>query len=117
MNNELLIALIGVGSTIIGSCASWFFTRKKYNSEVDSNVIQNMKEALDAYIILSNDTKERLQEALDRNKILEDEVRELRCQVFELMNNICYDLNCAYRQKVPKAPRRKPANKEEENKD
>lgn len=118
MNNELLIALIGVGSTIIGSWASWFFTRKKYNSEVDGNVIQNMKEALDAYIILCNDTKERLQEALDRNKILEDEVRELRTQVFELMNNICYDLSCTYRQKVPKTPRaRKPANKEEEKKD
>lgn len=102
MNNELLIALIGIVSTIVSGWTSWFFTRKKYNSEVDSTVIQNMKEALDIYKTISDDNKARLEEALKRNNQLEAEVRDLRNQVFELMNSICYDLSCSYRSKLPK---------------
>ena len=102
MNNEIIIALIGIASTVVGSFTSWFFTRKKYSSEVDSTVIQNMKEALEIYKTLSDDNKVRLEEALTRNTLLEQEVINLRNQVFELMNSICYDLSCAYRSKLPK---------------
>ena len=118
MNNEIIIALIGIGSTIIGSWASWFFTRKKYNSEVDNTVINNLKEALNVYKDISDDNTKRLNEALERNKQLEEEVRDLRKQVFELMNNICYDLSCAYRSKLPKTPEMaKKANKTKETKE
>lgn len=102
MSNELLIGIIGVVSTVVGSWASWFFTRKKYNSEVDSTVIQNMKEALEIYKTISDDNKVRLEEALTRNALLEQEVIDLRNQVFALMNSICYDLSCSYRSKLPK---------------
>ena len=48
INTEILITGgIGFISTIISGWATWFFTRKKYNSEVDNNLIQNMKESLD----------------------------------------------------------------------
>ena len=39
MSTEIIIALIGVFSTIISSWTTWFLTRKKYNSEVDQNLI------------------------------------------------------------------------------
>ena len=39
----------GIVTTVASGFTSWFFTRKKYNSEVDNNVIQNMKESLDFY--------------------------------------------------------------------
>ena len=102
MNNEIIIALIGIASTVVGSFTSWFFTRKKCNSEVDSTVIQNMKEALEIYKTISDDNKVRLEEALTRNALLEQAVIDLRNQVFELMNSICYDLSCSYRSKLPK---------------
>lgn len=102
MSNEIIIALIGILSTVASGWTSWFFTRKKYNSEVDSTVINNMKEALQIYKDISDDNTKRLNEALERNKQLEEEVRDLRNQVFELMNSICYDLSCAYRLKLPK---------------
>ena len=55
----LITALIGVVTTFASGWTSWFFTRKKYNSEVDQTVIHNMNESLEFYKKLSDDIKER----------------------------------------------------------
>lgn len=91
---------IGLATTIVGSWTSWFFTRKKYDSEVDSNLIRNMKESLDFYEKLSTDNRDRLEEALRRNAELEHEVRDLRDQMFKLMSSICVDLTCQLRKRT-----------------
>ena len=105
----LITAGIGIVSTFIGSWTSWLFARKKYNSEVDNNLIQNMKESLDFYKQLSDDNKNRLEEILKKNeeleildKKLEEEVRQLRKQVFEIMAKICLNLECSVRVRNPK---------------
>ena len=41
--------------------------KKKYYSEVDSTVIDNMKESLDFYKQLSDDNRDRLKEVLNKN--------------------------------------------------
>lgn len=97
IQTEIIIALIGLLSTILGSWASWFFARKKYNSEVDNNLIVNMQKSLEFYMKLSDDNKERLNEALKRNDQLQEEVIQLRAQVYTLMNSICYDMSCQLR--------------------
>jgi uncharacterized protein (DUF3084 family) len=87
--------LIGLFTTVISGWTSWIFARKKYNSEVDSQVIANMKESLDFYKQLSDDNKERLDQVLqqnkeilaqnaeliEQNKKLQAEVEELKAQV------------------------------------
>lgn len=105
MSSELWIALVGVVSTVASGWTSWFFTRKKYNSEVDNTVIENMKQSLEFYTKLSDDNKARLEEALKRNELLDEEVRDLRKQVNELMMSICYDLTCSARQRLPRKPK------------
>ena len=95
----LITGGIGLITTIVSSWASWFFARKKYNSEVDSNLINNMKESLDFYERLSADNRERLEEVLKRNTELEQEVGELRKQMFNLMSSICTDLTCQLRKR------------------
>lgn len=85
ITNEIIIALIGVFSTIIGTWTSWFLARKKYNVEVDSTLIENMQRSLAFYIKLSDDNKDRLAEALIRNERLEEEVQRLKEQVNDLM--------------------------------
>lgn len=95
----LITGGIGLITTIVSSWASWFFARKKYNSEVDSNLINNMKESLDFYKRLSADNRERLEEVLKRNTELEQEVGELRKQLFNLMSSICTDLTCQLRKR------------------
>ena len=98
-NNEVLLtACIGVITTITSGWASYFFTRKKYNAEVDQTLVQNMKESLDFYKKLSDDNRDRLQEVLKRNDELESEIKELRKQVSELMLLTCKDLTCKLRQ-------------------
>ena len=95
----LITGGIGLITTIVSGWTSWFFARKKYNSEVDSNLIDNMKESLSFYEKLSNDNRERLEEVLKRNTELEQEVRELRKQMFNLMSSICTDLSCQLRKR------------------
>lgn len=95
----LITGGIGLLTTVVSAWASWVFARKKYNSEVDNNLIQNMQESLDFYKKLSDDNRTRLEEVLKRNEDLEDEVRELRTQLFSLMSSICTDLSCQIRRR------------------
>ena len=95
----LITGGVGLLTTIISSWTTWFFARRKYNSEVDSNLINNMKESLDFYEKLSTDNRERLEEVLKRNAELEQEVGELRKQMFNLMSSICTDLTCQLRKR------------------
>lgn len=44
------------------------FARKKYNSEVDNNLIENMQKSLEFYKKLSDDNKKMLDEVLNRNE-------------------------------------------------
>ena len=95
----LITGGVGLITTIVSGWTSWFFARKKYDSEVDNNLINNMKESLDFYKKLSTDNTERLEEVLKRNAELEQEVGELRKQMFNLMGSICVDLTCQLRKR------------------
>lgn len=75
----LITGSIGVITTIVSGWTSWFFARKKYNSEVDSQVIANMKESLDFYKNLSDDNRERLTQVLEQNR----EILEQNAQLLE----------------------------------
>ena len=93
----IITGAIGLLTTLISGWTSWFFARKKYNSEVDGNLIANMKESLEFYKQLSDDNKKRLDETLKRSDYLEEEVKELRKQVLNLMTVMCTDLSCQLR--------------------
>lgn len=95
----LITALIGIVTTFTSGFTAWFFARKKYNSEVDNNLIKNMQDSLEFYKKLSDDNKSRLDEVLKRNENLEEEVKELRQQVMGLMTSICTDLSCQIRKR------------------
>ena len=95
--NILITGVVGLCTTVIGSWTSWFFARKKYESEVDHNIIENMESSLEFYKSLSDDNKARLEEMAKRNQALEEELHELRKQVLNLTLNICMDLTCANR--------------------
>jgi regulator of replication initiation timing len=97
MDETLLTGIIGAFTTITSGVASWVFARKKYYSEVDHNLIENMENSLEFYKKLSDDNRARLEEMAERNKTLEAELQELRKQVLNLTMNICLDLTCAHR--------------------
>lgn len=113
IQSELIIGLIGVVMTGLSSYISWILAKRKYDSEVDHNVIGNMKEVLEFYEDFSNSSKERLAEVLednkklrndideliDENQVLRRDIGELKDQVIKLSTSICYDLSCKIRQK------------------
>ena len=95
----LITGGVGIITTVISGWTSWFFARRKYNSEVDNNLIENMQQSLEFYKKLSDDNENRLDEVLKRNAELEQEIKDLRKQMFSLMNSICMDLTCQLRKR------------------
>lgn len=93
----LITALIGIVTTFSSAWISWFFTRKKYNAEVDNTIIDSMKESLKFYQELSDDNKRRLDGAIKRSVELEEEIKRLKEQVDTLTMNICLNLTCKER--------------------
>lgn len=100
----LITGGIGIIASIASGWTSWFFARKKYYSEVDHNLIDNMEKSLEFYKKLSDDNRARLEEMIERNDHLEKEiqsqkveVQELRRQMLSLTMNICMDLTCSNR--------------------
>ena len=63
----LITGGVGIITTVISGWTSWFFARRKYNSEVDNNLIENMQQSLEFYKKLSDDNENRLDEVLKRN--------------------------------------------------
>ena len=70
----LITGGIGLLTTVVSAVTSWIFARRKYNSEVDHNLIENMENSLEFYKKLSDDNRTRLEEMAERNKILEAEI-------------------------------------------
>lgn len=85
MSTEIIILLItNIIAPVLTGIVTWVQTKKKYNAEIDSTVIQNMKTSLEFYFQLSEDQKDRLNELLEANRELRHQVETLQTQVFEL---------------------------------
>lgn len=95
--STLITAGIGIVTTFTSGWVSYLFTKRKYNSEVDNQIITNMKESLDFYQKLSDDNKNRLDTLIERNDYLSKEVEELKACVNKLSVNICTVVNCTNR--------------------
>lgn len=117
MSTEIIMALIGIASASISSFLTWIFNKKKQDAEVNHTVVEGMQNSLQFYEKLSEDTKARLQEALeDRQKLyqkLEEqgrEIAEIKTEMLKILAKVCYNLECKYRVSVePKS------NKDEES--
>lgn len=113
MTEILITGGVGIVSSIVSGWVSWIFARKKYNSEVDGNLIENMQKSLEFYKNLSDDTEQRLdkvlednvalrqtvEELLKENKQLKKEIDTLKDQVIKITTTICTDLSCQIRRK------------------
>ena len=81
MEETWIAVLTGAIATFVSSFTTWFFTKRKYNTEVDANLITNMQESLEFYKTLADDNKARLEEVLR-------EKAELRKQVGDLTSTL-----------------------------
>ena len=112
MGSEIIMALVGVLCTAISSAVTFFFTRRKYNTEVDSQQIHNMGESFDVYKKMMEEalssqkkTMESIIEAQDKkidtslkeNDSLKTQVSQLQQQMLNLLGSICLDSTCKLR--------------------
>lgn len=99
MDINITDIVLPIVTAVVSGWGSWFFARKKYDAEVENQKIENTDKAMQVYQKLLDDVNTRLDDALNRNIKLEQEVADLRKQVFDLTMNICMDLSCAHRVK------------------
>lgn len=99
MTELLITGGIGLVSTIVSGWVSWVFARRKYNTEVDNNYIQNLQKALATYDSIIAHNKTEIEHLMKKNDELEKEVSELRKQMLDLAMNICMDFSCKVRQR------------------
>ena len=89
---------IGIVTTIVSGWASWFFARKKYYTEVDSNEIENLKKSLEFYENIVRDNNQKLQFYINLAEENRVEVYRLKGIIHRLLNNSCLDNTCIKRQ-------------------
>ena len=83
MGPEIVMALVGVVCSAISSVVTFLLTRRKYNSEVDSQVVENVKNAFEAYKKVMEETITSQEKRIER---LQSENDYLKKQ-FEMMQN------------------------------
>ena len=93
----LITGGIGFITTIVSGWTSWFFARKKYNTEVDSNEIENLKKSLEFYESIVKDNNKKLQFYIDLAEDNRIEVYRLKGVIHRLLNNSCLDNDCIKR--------------------
>lgn len=93
----LITGAIGLIATITSGWTSWFFARKKYNTEVDSNEIENLKKSLEFYESIVKDNNKKLQFYIDLAENNRIEVYRLKGVIHRLLNNSCLDNGCIKR--------------------
>lgn len=93
----LITGGIGLITTVVSGWTSWFFARKKYNTEVDSNEIENLKKSLEFYEKIVRDNNKKLQFYIDLAENNRVEVYRLKGIIHRLLNNSCLDDGCIKR--------------------
>jgi hypothetical protein len=84
----IVTSIIGVVCTGLSSLITWLFTRRKYNTEVEHNNIENMEGSLEFYERLTASSNKILAEVLEKSEKLAQsnvelliEVQHLRAQI------------------------------------
>lgn len=117
---DIIIAGVGIISTILSGFVTFLFTRKKYKVEVEEHKIENMTKALEFYEKLTESTNQRLEDLIKKyDKVNEDnanlkvEIEILKLQVEKLMNISCKVGNCNRRKRIKKVENLKDITNEE----
>lgn len=93
----LITGGVGMVTTFMSGWVSWFFARRKYNSEVDSNEIENLKKSLEFYEAIVRDNNKKLQFYINLAENNRIEVYRLKGVIQRLLNNSCLDNGCIKR--------------------
>ena len=112
MITGIVSALTGLFCSIISGIVTFFFTRRKYNTEVDSQQIKNMGDSFDTYRKMMQSNLEAQKESMEmvimsqnqkidmlqkENDSLKAQVSQLQQQMINILGSICLDATCQLR--------------------
>ena len=112
MTTAIVTALTGLVVTIITNILTFFLTRRKYNTEVDSQQIQNMGASFDVYKKMMEESLSSQKTTLEavitgqnqkidvlqkENDSLKIQVSQLQMQMLNILGSICLDATCQLR--------------------
>jgi uncharacterized membrane protein (DUF106 family) len=91
MGPEIVMALVGVVCSAISSVVTFLLTRRKYNSEVDSQVVENVKNAFEAYKQVMEETiasqEKKIEKLQSENDYLKKQFEMMQNQLVNLLLN------------------------------
>ena len=93
----LVTAIIGACTTFLSGFTSWFFTRRKYNAEVDSTAIDNIEASLKVYQDMVRDLGKKLDvygKIVDKSR---GDLIRIKNVVINMMGKICTVESCKNR--------------------
>lgn len=93
----LITAGIGIITTFFSGFFTWIFSRRKYNAEVDTTTIDNLKATMDIYQEIVKDLGKKLDiygKIIDRNR---GELIKIRNVMIKMIGKICTVETCKNR--------------------
>lgn len=91
MASEIVITLTGLFCTLVSSIVTFILTKRKYNTEVDSQQIQNMSNSFEIYKKIMEETVETQNRKIEmlqkENDNLRQQIYQLQMQIVNFMGN------------------------------
>lgn len=101
MASTVITALIGLFCTVASGYFSFLFTRRKYDTEVNNQEIDNVNDAFELFKKVTNETIKLQNDKIDRlqkeNDDLREQIRHLQKQMLQFLDIVCYDTTCKLR--------------------
>ena len=94
MATEIIMALVGVFCTGLSSLITFLLTKRRYNTEVDSQQIKNRSDSFEVYKKIMTEAQEALNKKVDslqkENDTLRNQFNQLQAQMINLLmgNNL-----------------------------
>lgn len=98
MDPSLIAGIVTLVTNLTTGVVTWLLARRKYNTEVDSNEIENLKKSLEFYEDIVRDNNKKLQFYIKLSEDNRVEVYRLKGIIHRLLNNSCLDNVCTKRQ-------------------
>ena len=112
MGTTIISALVGLFCSTVSGIVTFFLTRRKYNTEVDSQQIKNMELSFDTYKKMMEESLSSQKTTLEavitgqnqkidvlqkENDSLKIQVSQLQMQMLNILGSICLDSTCRLR--------------------
>lgn len=98
MDPSLIAGIVTLVTNLTTGVVTWLLARRKYNTEVDSNEIENLKKSLEFYEDIVRDNNRKLQFYIKLSEDNRVEMYRLKGIIHRLLNNSCLDNVCTKRQ-------------------